>query len=210
MIVEYESDAYGFVQEKRAMRQFGVVGMMNVFDFLWAKDQSTWNQPGTSFTDVNNQFVSGLDIPSLISQEVSRGATPTQAAAIAASVFSGINPYCVKYGSFKSGMIPNNVLIFKLDESINSNLMTYNSANELVKRKYFLNPVNNRFINELYLKLKVEVKEGIYEYVPCILPISKDENFIFANLTSYSDSYKSFGLMPKSSNSQNYEYGMSY
>lgn len=198
--ISYEADNYGFVQNKRAMRYMDIAGMTNIFEFLKIKNAGTWD--GIMSSDfVKN--VSYNEIRSILNCSNSD---------VSLSLLLKKLQYFYKSGEFDNDFVSNNILIFKLETSIDATISSHAQAVQEVKNKYFKDPTKgpNAFLEELYFKLKVKVKTtGGEEIVPCNAQISYDDSDIFGDIPfeTFNDDIKAIGVMPKIGTSTSYEYG---
>ena len=208
--IDYEPDSYKSVQNKGAMRHFDIYRMTNVFHLQHLRSLQSWN--GTSHVSTNfTEDFSSNGLRNFLTQ--SAGMNTTQANLFVSistdtesSSLSGIK-YTQKYGKFIPKHTPNNVIIFKLEEPILGNL-DQNTADNVIKNKYFKDIINEQFLKTLYFRSHVKIKstETYTELIPMMAGIMDDMPDMFNNLTSFQDDLKSIGVMPKSP-SGNYEYG---
>ncbi|MDH4471106.1 MAG: hypothetical protein QE487_00780 [Fluviicola sp.] len=177
--IEYAADSYATVQDKRVMKHMDVVGMTNVYDMLDIQSNSTWNITGAStiYSTFSKEFpLVALTYPDYVI----------------------MNDYINQFAKLDRKYVPNNIIVFKLDEGI-GNLLTPQQASDELRTKWFSDPNQaNELLRELYFKLHTKVRTGRNEteMVPVFGEISPD----LANLDA-------IGVMPKSSGSSNYEYG---
>jgi hypothetical protein len=207
LIVEYETDSYSYVQDKKAMRHFNVEKMTNVVDFLQIQHQSTWN--GTE--KVYNTMSRDMNLAQLISQMVLIGGwssiTPSAFAQAILANFSVLD--YLKYGDFMNEIVPNNILVFKLDKPLSTVYFSKPQAQEKVRNDYFKKEPDggSPYLSKLFLKIQAEVKEGIYEQLPLFADIDSDRQNVFNNLPPFSDDYQAFGVMPPNGTTGDFEYG---
>ncbi|WP_430405222.1 hypothetical protein [Fluviicola sp.] len=182
MEVTYEADRYGYVQNKRVMKHMVFEGLTNIFDL---------------FSMMNNNV---LD-PSKIRQTMNTSAFTISTYAAAASMVNLL--YNVFYGRFHVMNVPNNIVIFKLDDPIP---VSNTSANQKVKEDYFTD--NGIVMKELYLKAHILVTENDTrtEIVPLFAGISNDLKNALSNSYPVDDA-PAIGVLPPLSGSSNYTYG---
>lgn len=72
-----------------------------------------------------------------------------------------------------------NVIIFKLDQDLGSGLSQTDASNK-VRNLYFRDPYTGGELKDLYIKAQVQIKSGVEELVPMILPLDNDNNVIGA------------------------------
>ncbi len=183
MLINYDADSYGFVQDKRAMRHFKIAGMMNLFQCRAVMNGSAWNT-----SDLFNEFRNDSYDPntSLINDKFSK-----------------------KYGKFEKNFSPNNMIVFKLDSPI-AGTTSKSEADQKVKDDYFRHqaPGSNSYIDELYFNIYAEVKSGYHEMIPCFVKIMEDYPNLFSPFNgSPGSNMKSIGVMPPTGTSDSYEYG---
>lgn len=183
MTISYEADSYGFVQNKRAMRHFQIAGMMNLYQCRALMSGQTWNT-----SDLSNEFRNDSYNPnlSLINQN-----------------------FFKKYGTFEKNLVPNNMLVFKLDRPIDG-AVAKSIADKTVKDDYFKDPNkgSNAYLKELYFNVYAEVKSGYQEMIPCFVQIMEDYPNLFSPFNGSAGSNMSaIGVMPPTSSSSSYEYG---
>lgn len=176
--ISYEADSYATVQNRRAMKHLDVVGMTNILDMLDIQASPTWNAagPGNNIYDEFHQSFNYLSEPN----------------------WNILRNYMLQFAQVDQGQVPNNILVFKLDEKIASALSAA-AAGEELKKKWFSDPSQvAQQIRELYLRMHVKVKESgsQTELVPMFGTISNDW------LT-----FKAIGVMPKLNSGADYEYG---
>lgn len=185
MIINYEADSYGYVQNKRAMRQFEIAGMMDLYKYHSVINTNYWT---TQSSDLSPEFRNDSFNPN-----------PDFV----------VEQFRKKYGEFKKNLMPNNVIVFRLDQSISSSL-NMTDANKKVKDDYFKDPSKgpNSYLQELYFNIYAEVKSGIQEMIPCFVKIAPDYPQLFQDWSGGMDNnLYSIGVMPPNSSTSDYEYG---
>lgn len=169
MEVTYEADHYGYVQDKRAMKQLNVYKMTNLLDFFNLNNASSWDG---SYLATNN-FVKNEEAPEIIKSY-------------------NASSYFRDFGKVKSGIVPNNVIIFELDKPLSG--ISKSDAIERVKTDYFMH--NSEQLLDVYFKTRVQIKTGVEDIVPVFATISREINDIFNNELAFSDDLKPIGVMP--------------
>ena len=202
--INYESDTYGYVQNKRAMRYLDVKAMTNIFELISAKNSGTW--------DVNNmtdKFTKDYTISTLLSK---LGLTSVLQNDFINNVFSATQTleYISQFGKFDKDFVPNNVMIFELPAGEVASNLSLTDADNLVKQKYFNNSATGQAgsLDEVYFKLMLNVNStSNKEFIPCVGKISKDYNDVFGSVmnSSFNDNLTSIGVIPKVGG--NYQYG---
>jgi hypothetical protein len=216
--VEYEPDSYATVQNKRAMRHIDIHRMTNVVYLQYLKSRPTWN--GQLYSSLN--FTTDFSNNNLTNFLSSNTSMSNQNINEFKRKITGINSrkrgtnYSRQFGQFVPEFTPNNVIIFKLDEPINSTMVVSNvtipvgidEAGQIVKDKYFSRIVGDA-IKTLYFRTHVKVKSdaNYKELIPMVANISSDMNDMFDGLTSFSDDLNSIGVLPPVTSGGNYEYG---
>ena len=202
--VEYEADRYVTVQDRKTMRHFDTYKMTNLLEFLYLKSQATWD--GTD--KVSNNFVKdfggyaglstwlgGLGIsnfPNFYNQVFKFAAALT---------------YTSKFGNFNPNFVPNNVIIFELDAPLNLATYTGLEAEEYVLKNYFATGnAAQPYLKEILFKTHVQVKSGVYEYIPTFATISSDYDNPFSNLLPFGDDFNAVGVMPAVNGEYKYGY----
>jgi len=181
--IDYEADRYSYVQNKRAMKHMEVNSLTNVFELIAMKDNGsldlahTYNSFNVSTSQVSYS-VGGLLNPGL--------------------------QYWQKFGRAEPGFIPNNVIVFKLEEPIDGSTP---NADAKVRDDYFKD--GSSAMRELMLKMHVKVKntENFKELVPVFCTISEDLSDPFNNLAPYEDNVSAIGVLPPAGGSGDYTYG---
>lgn len=182
MDITYESDRYGFVQKKRVMKHMKFDGLTNIYDL---------------FSMMNDNV---LD-PAKIRQSMNTNSFTISSYAAAASMLMLM--YNFLYGRFFTQHVPNNIVVFKLDEPIPA---SDPSASQKVKDDYFTD--NGVVMKELYLKahLRVTDNDTRTEIVPLFAGISKDLKNALTN-TYPVDNAPAIGVLPPLSGSSDHTYG---
>ena len=168
--VTYEADNYATVQDHRAMRHLDIKGMTNILDFNDVQAQSTWD----GSTKVYKTFSKNMN-------------------GYMGSITS-MQDYFEQFGGFDIRYLPNNVIVFKLDEVLSGGL-TKAAAGEELKKKCFTD-ANNSVLKELYIKLHVKVKDAVEEFLPT-----------FCRISNQWSTTPVIGVMPKLNAGADYEYG---
>lgn len=201
--ITYEADRYGFVQHKRAMRYMDIVGMTNLFEFLALKNQNNWDLN----SDISTNFTKELAISEILSLMGGNNLTGFTSALFTTG---GTLGFVNKFGLFNNNFIPNNVIVFKLNTPIAGTLSSTAAKNK-VKNDYFNDPEQgpNVYLKDLYFKMKVNVKSGVDELVPCVAEISEDYSNFLGNFpgSNFNDDFSAIGVMPILTGSSDYEYG---
>ncbi|WP_343633906.1 hypothetical protein [Fluviicola sp.] len=185
MTINYEADSYGYVQNKRAMRQFEIAGMMNLYKYHEVINQTYWTSQSS---DLKSEFRNDSFNPN-----------PDFV----------VEQFRKKYGEFKKNLMPNNVIVFRLDKPI-SNSLSKVEANKKVKDDYFKDPSKgpNSYLQELYFNVYAEVKSGYQEMIPCFVKIAPDYPQLFQDWSGGMDNNMySIGVLPPSSSTDDYQYG---
>ncbi|MCR9171963.1 MAG: hypothetical protein NXI10_05700 [bacterium] len=209
--VDYEADRYVNVQNKRTMKHMDVHRMTNLIEFLHIQNQSSWNGTDNAYMSFRKDFggISGLQS---FFQSNGYGApfsfTDFYNATVLAVSYAQYNQ---KFGKFKTDFVPNNVIVFKLEDNIDGAL-NKTDASAIVKEDYFATKEGvNQYLKQLYFKMHVRVKDengtDIKEYVPAFADISDDFINPFGSLLPYEDDFNAIGVMPPASPGAAYEYG---
>lgn len=197
--ITYESDSYGYVQNKRAMRHFKVKGMTNLIRFLDIIDQGNFS----ATTQLTSDFTESMSSSTISS--------------IAGSPFKDLltnwpqsdMPYTAQFGDFDTSFIPNNVIVFELEDEISSSL-SWQQATDSVRRAYFQSNGNNAnsAIKQLYLKIHMNVESGVDDYIPYFADISDDfiNPFNNSTISEFDDDFQAIGVMPPNG-MEDYKYG---
>lgn len=193
MLITYEADSYGYVQNKRAMRQFQIEGMINVFQYQQIMNMSNWDMSNSLYA-LSNEFRKDNYNPDI----------------------HLINPnYFKKYGKFEENFVPNNIVVFKLEQPIDALSITKSEANQKVKDLYFKDPSigSNSYLKQLYFNMYAKVKNNggtdIFEMIPCFVDIAEDYPGLFQiwDVPGIDNNLVSIGAMPAIASSNSYEYG---
>lgn len=210
--IDYEADEYVSVQDKRTMKHIDIYRMTNLIEFAFLKDQSNWNGTDLTFLDFRRDF----DLTYLQNFVITNffGANYNN---LYKAVFTlgGFSLYSSKFGRFDKDFVPNNVIVFRLDEALSpTDYATKDLASEYVKDAYFKNGSQpGDYMEEILFKTHVLIKtdeeeNDIKEYVPAFANISDDfSNPFSGHLGTSGQNFPSVGVMPVSSISGNYEYG---
>ncbi|GEM_PF-1017437 len=210
--VAYEADRYETVQYRRAMRHFKVHGMVDIFRFLEIQDENDFD--GT--LPEPNRFHTSWDDGADMANDLGLTLTPAQITGMELGLEK--NPfgrYLQKFGTVDLEAVPQNVIVFELDEPISTNDATPQEAMDLVRQQYFRDnwAGPNVFLRELYFKTHVVVKDGVEELVPLVADISEDYENPFSNFFSnasaggFDDDFLGFGVMPVNATASEYQYG---
>ncbi len=210
--IDYESDSYAYVQDERSMRNFDVYRMTDLFDFFKIRKDQSWNGVNRAgggameetfhhnYGSLSN-LLSENGIPSPFGPAIQKEIFDKQPS----SLYNGV------FGQFDISLVPNNVIIFKLDSPLNGNL-SQQEADKLVLNSYFRDPNNpsKEPVTELYTRMYVKIKEGVYDLVPVMSSVSNPVfHTLFSNYilgSSQQELTPSYGAMPPSPQG-NYEYG---
>ncbi len=207
--IDYEADNYQYVQNKRAMEHFDLYRMTNMMQFLYLQSQNTWNGVDycyETFTcdmsdDGFQDFLTSVS-PSTNSNEVQD---------IYKDNFSKKSQkkgskYAQKHGQFVDELVPNNVIIFKLNKAYNNSL-TKTEADKQVLEDYFKDTTG--YLKELFFRthVNVDLAGQNKELIPSFALISDDMVNPFDGALPYEDDFKAIGVMPKSSDNDPYLYG---
>lgn len=186
MLITYEADNYGYVQNRRAMRQFQIEGMMNYYQYYdYMNNVVSWN-----LSELSDEFRKDNYSPntSFISGQ-----------------FKKLN------GTFQDNFTPNNIIVFKLEHPIDALSNSKSAADNLVKNQYFKHPDSGGYLEELYFNMYVKVKNSngtdLYEMVPCFVNIANEVPELFNVFDGPINTLKPIGVMPPIGSSTSYEYG---
>lgn len=189
MSITYEADSYGFVQNKRAMRQFQIEGMINLFQYQKIMNQSNWEMSNPLYA-LSDQFRADNYDPDI----------------------HLINPaFFKKYGKFQKNFVPNNIIVFKLDQPIDAVSTSKSDANQKIKDLYFKD--GSGYLKQLYFNMYAKIKTSggtaLNEMIPCFVDIAEDYPGLFQvfNVPGYDNRMISIGAMPPPTSSTSYEYG---
>lgn len=203
--VTYESDRYAYVEQEPVMKHFEIHGMTDIIRLLKIIDNGSYN--GTESTGFN----------------YTKSWTPTELENIGGLFFKNhvlsedvpIQTYANSFGEFDIEKIPNNVIIFELQDEY-SNALSQDAVSELVQKQYFkrfeesIDGVTGPYSKwrPLYFKIHSEIDKtgGVKDYVPFFANISNDYNHIFDEECNFNDNLKAIGVLPNQSG-QNYKYG---
>jgi hypothetical protein len=173
--IEYEADSYTTVQNRKAMRHIDLKGMMCVLELKDLLDAGTWNQSTYLSASYHNSSLSG--------------------------VTSGTNwPFMRDYlnltGDFDEGVVPNNVLVYELPQSIDGTL-PYSTANTELRQGYFSDlSQSGGLMQSIFVKQYVKVTSGVTELVPYFAKIDVDYGGVTA-----------IGILPPTAVGDDYKYG---
>ncbi len=198
--IKYEADRYGFVQNKKVMSHINIEGMTDIFSLMEANNSNSWNKNMTS------EFTSNIGEGSILSKLNGTSLNDLRKKILTKGGISYINTV----GHFEANHVPNNVIIFKLENTID-NSKTKAEADLIVANNYFKDPSKapNTYIDKLLFKTRVQIKPGVEELVPCFADISPFLSNVFGNVPdiNFNDDILPFGVMPLISSDDNYEYG---
>lgn len=204
--IQYEADSYAHVQDKEVMQHFDIHEMTSVIHLLDIIDGGNGEYTGAS--------------PSL---DYYREITPAEMTLLGGPAFSlavstGARPHKVytdEYGKYDLGRVPNNVIIFPLEDEY-SNSLTWDQASDKVEREYFKgntttvqSPLGNFATRKpIYFKIHTEIDKtgAVKDYVPFFATIANDEGDFFNNTPTFSDEMRAIGVMPNVTG-QSYKYG---
>lgn len=197
--VDYEADRYAYVQDKKAMRQFNIETMTNVFEFMNMMENELYN-PAKTTLDYNWHYNSAA--------LTALGGTQFKDKVMDDELSTFFEK---SFGRFDRKRIPNNVIIFKLDKKIASD-STQTAASDYVSKAYFADVKDPK--RAIYFKIQTEVnRDGEttnYDYIPVYGEIAYNGNNVLDNTTDgtyFEDSYKAVGAMPPLTIGGDYEYG---
>ncbi|WP_343634751.1 hypothetical protein [Fluviicola sp.] len=172
---EYEADSYTTVQNRKTMRHIDLKGMMAVSELKDILDAGTWDQSTYLSSSYHNSSLSG--------------------------VTSGTNwPFMRDYlnltGDFDEGVVPNNVLIYELPQSIDGTL-PFSTANTELRNQYFRDLTQSSgLMQSIFVKQHVKVTSGVNELVPWFAKIDVDYGGVTA-----------IGILPPTAVGDDYKYG---
>jgi len=201
--VDYEADRYAYVQNKRAMRHFDIYGMMDIFQFLKTKSQATWDGSGATY-DFHRNYSNVLALL------VSLGEPSSLLDYFKINFFNNdYANYMKKYGKFDIEAVPNNIIVFELEDPISSSQFDINAASNKVKDDYFKDPSSNpnAYLKKLLFKMHVNIKSDVQELVPATVEIADKVIDPLGNtFTAFNDDFESIGVMPEDGSGL-YKYG---
>lgn len=210
--VDYESDSYGYVQDRRAMRNFDVHRMTDLFDFMKIRKNGNWNglQRGNGATMLKEFHHKYTNVQTLLSEN---GVPTAMGSIISRSIFEK-NPnalYNMLFGQFDINLVPNNVIIFKLETPLVFGAPDQGFADQRIADLYFrdTNNPSKGALTELYAKMYVEIKPGVFDLVPTMSTIAQKTPANLFNgyfLPYLSEQFPPYGAMPPNANGE-YEYG---
>ena len=209
--IDYESDSYGYVQDRRAMRNFDVHRMTDLFDFLKIRKNAQWD--GTKRASGDDMEQTFHHDYGSVSTLLSENGVPAGLEGMISKAIFKKNPnslYNATFGRFDINLVPNNVIIFKLDQPLNGGF-SQDDADKLVADWYFRDPndPSKEAIQELYTRMYVTIKDGVVDLVPAMSTVSKRYIQAFSNnfLGHLPEYFPSYGAMPRNPATGNYEYG---
>lgn len=210
--IDYESDSYGYVQDRRAMRNFDVHRMTDLFDFMKIRKDGNWNglQRGNGATMRKEFHHKYTNVQTLLSEN---GVAPAMGSIISKAIFEK-NPnalYNILFGQFDINLVPNNVIIFKLETPLVFGAPDQAFADQRIADLYFrdTNNPSKGVLTELYAKMYVEIKPGVFDLVPTMSTIAQKSSANLFNgyfLPYLSEQFPPYGAMPPNANGE-YEYG---
>lgn len=192
--ISYEPDSYSYVQNNRAMRHFEVKGMTNLIRFLDIQDAGTFNA-NSELSDDLSESMSAATISGIAGSSLAN----------ALNDFPMDMPYTAQFGEFNKDFVPNNVIVFKLEDNLSSSLSS-TEASDSIRELYFSPNQGSGTISKLLLKMHVTIETGVEEYIPYFVDISSDHANPFGNKPTFSDNFKAIGVMPPNGGND-YEYG---
>jgi len=204
MKITYEADSYRYVQNKRAMKHMDVKGYTTAIELGNLLDQATWN--GSSL--VGNELHKTLSNSTMSSLT---GLSSPDLATLAAYMFSQVvsqnmSPVSNLALFRQQHQLPANVVVFELEKAITASTMA--EAATLFREAYLKSdesqPVGKGYIDEVYLRTMVQVKEGsAFELIPTFAKIYHGNlNF---EVPAF-DAFASTGVMPPNGSGE-YKYG---
>lgn len=195
--IEYESDSYATVQDNRAMKHIDVWKMTNILDFLKIQNAGSFDGSGSYVTNsFSSNYGSETNLKNSLSGWTTTEFNDFKDLFLAKGKKTGM--YKREYGEIDYSMVPNNVIIFRLDSPIPGTTSKTNADAEVVS-KYLTNTSANgsKLMTELYLKIVVDVKAGIKENVPVFAKIMNHQIFRFEGTLPIPEDFKAYGAMPK-------------
>lgn len=202
ILIDYEADEYSFVQDKRVMSHYSVLGMVSPLKLAFLMGQNF----ATQIPDVHHNLrTSSFEYNQLSNQVVQLNNTYSE---------KEINGFIFGQTSKKGGNnlhqeLPNNVLIFELDEAYTYDPST--STKEVLEQEFakdYLTDEKGNRLTEIFCKTRVKIdpNEDKYEIIPTFAPISNkipsEYQKVFNELSL--PSIKSFGLL---GNGSEFKYG---
>lgn len=209
--VSYAADRYVSVQNKRTMKHFDVHKMTNLIEFLHIQNQTSWNGLDNVYNEFRKDFGGYLGMKNFFTNNGYVAPWSFDELYDASVLAVSFTKYNEKFGKFKPDFVPNNVIVFKLQDGIDGAL-SKTVASSKVKEEYFATGNSgNDYLDELFFKMHVVVKqengEEILEYVPAFADISDDYIDPFGALLPFEDDFSSIGVMPPTTPGGAYEYG---
>jgi hypothetical protein len=207
--IDYESDTYAYVQNKRAMKNFDVYRMTDLFDFIKLRNAGLWN--GVSrYGGGNMEKKFHHDYSSVANFVNENDVHPDLAVLIEPAIFNKKphSPYNQEFGQFDVKLVPNTVIVFKLDRPLVMVTPDQIFADNYVRDLYFKDPDNPTAVfTEIYTKMYVEIKEDVYDLVPTMSKISDAyTDNPFNGFFAFNERFEPYGAMPPNANGE-YEYG---
>ena len=210
--IDYESDSYAYVQDRRAMRNFDVHRMTDLFDFLKIRKNGNWG--GTYRSNGSDLMEKKFhhDYGNVANLLTKNGIPLLYGPLIAYGIFNKkpTTLYNAVFGEFDIRMVPNNVIIFKLENPLVLSADDQVFADKYVADCYFrdTNDLSKGPIKELYTKMYVKIKEGVYDLVPAMSTISSNYQMDIFNGYfggAIPERFPPYGAMPGING--RYEYG---
>ena len=203
--IKYEADSYAFVQDQTALEHKDIHGMMSTMELMKVLDNNSYD--GSEYTEYN--FTSEMDATTLSSL----GGTAFENMINSGNL--GIVISLMEDGLIDPRFVPNNVVIFELDQEIDEGL-SWNDASAKFEQDYLKNftdpmPFSDGYNSNrraLYFKIYSDInKDGsVKDLVPFFAEIAEDQTSLYGGTPSFNDDLISVGVMPHNT-SENYKYG---
>lgn len=203
--VGYEADSYSYVQNKRAMKHLDISGYTNALELAYLQNQSTWN--GTSRVDNTLHKTLTVSDVATITGLTTSGVTILKGAAEIALISGELSVTDERALLRQLDQVPNNVVIFRLDQMITA--ASKDAASAIFREQYLKidqseSPGN--LVSEVYLRNMVKVKSSSgYELIPTFAKI-KEGGLDFTTWIPSFGLVKATGVMPPDG-SGNYNFG---
>ena len=180
MSIDYESDTYTYVQDRRAAEHVDIHGYMTALELVSLSYLTTWNGSSPYITSTLNKNFNFNQVKMMVDAAVpgwssSSAAVNTAQKAINKAATSTSNDLKTLQ-ELKS--VPSNVVIVKLKERIPVT-NTKAQASLIFKDRYLkdvkASPIQNGYLKELYLRNFVKLKfiESTHEMVPTFADIDQ-------------------------------------